>query len=162
MTKRGRDEEEEEDEEEESGSVNGRMNWLELLILYTTTKGKNNEWYSKEDLIDAANMYYYNGKWHSGPYSNTTGYGQSDGRFTAHDNIENKREIAVTKAIQKLKQQGSLNTKMYRNESLIEKEYYARNMKKGEIDFSLLDQRGNFGASTPGDVTKKHCSYKKT
>ena len=150
--------EEEEEEEEESG----RMNWLELLILYTTTKRENNEWYSKEDLIDAANIYYYNGKWHSGPYSNTTGYGPSDGRFKAHDNIANKREIAVTKAIQKLKKQGSLMNKPLYNESGIGKEHYARNMvNTDEKIFSSLDKPGNFGVSTPGDVTENTARTKK-
>jgi hypothetical protein len=71
------------------------MNWLELLILYTTTKRGDNEWYSKADLISAANQYSFNNQGHSGPYSNASGYGPSDGRFTSQNDIENKRKTAV-------------------------------------------------------------------
>jgi hypothetical protein len=138
----------------------GRMEWLKLVILYTTTPKTNGEiWYSEEDLNNAASGYKYKGKYYLGPLPNASGFGPSDGIFPAQRNIENKRKKAVTEAIKKLIGEGYLITNMFDNGSGIQTEHYARNMEKTEdtkdTDFYSLDTQSKFDERSTYDPTKE-------
>ena len=60
--------------------------------------------------------------------------------------IENKRKTAVGSAIKYLKDKGHIKTEIFDG-----KVHYASNIKD-DIDFSILDQQGDFGASLSGNV----------
>ena len=127
----------------------GRNDWLELVILYMTMKRGGNEWYSEEDLIDAANGYEYGGKYHVGPYSTASGF-------------VNERKAAVTKAIEELIRTGHLKERMIKNGSGIEKVHYARNMDNTpDMGLHTLDTQSSFGSSSTGiDTTKELRRFK--
>jgi len=122
------------------------MKWLKGVILYITTQRGWQIWYDKDDLISAANYYIINGKGQAGPYSNTGGFGSNPDGY--RHPIENRRNIAVDKAIKELIADGQLKTQEFEG-----KLCYARN-NMDEIDFSILSQKGDFGVSSAMSRTK--------
>lgn len=146
MSKRGIDESEEPHEDFSEIDDDGRMKWLKYLILYTTIKRGYQIWYDEDDIMSAASSYIINGVRKIGPYPNASGFGPSNGRFPAQDMIENKRKTAVGSAIKYLKDKGHIKTEIFDG-----KVHYASNIKD-DIDFSILDQQGDFGASLSGNV----------
>ena len=130
-----------------SESDTDRMKWLKGVILYITTQRGWQIWYEKDDLRSAANYYIINGKGQPGPYSNPGGFGPNTDSSYRHQ-IENRRNTAVDKAIKELIADGQLKTNMFEG-----KVCYARNNMK-EIDFSILSQPGDFGASSAMSRTK--------
>jgi hypothetical protein len=146
MSKRGIYESEEPHEDFSEIDDDGRMKWLKYVILYATKKRGFQIWYDEDDIMSAASSYIINGTRKIGPYPNASGFGPSNGRFPAQDMIENKRKTAVGSAIKYLIDRGHLQTKIFDGNV-----NYASNIND-DIDFSILDQRGDFGASLSGNV----------